>query len=166
MVLLIITKRTDNNDDNTHHTLPFIHLSCEVNEGHPPVTEPCRETGLGFDRNFMITDETGKFITARRYPQMVLFTPVLLSNGIYLRSPEGSGATILFEDFRPDHLPCEVWGNHFTSLLAPEKINQWLCQFFDIPVQLRWLSPQSTRRVKIPGHCGVVCRRLSLSGGQ
>ena len=80
-----------------------------------------RETGLGFDRNFMITDETGKFITARRYPQMVLFTPVLLSNGIYLRSPEGSGATILFEDFRPDHLPCEVWGNHFTSLLAPEK---------------------------------------------
>ncbi|QQO73713.1 MOSC domain-containing protein [Morganella morganii] len=106
------------------------------------------ETGLGFDRNFMITDETGKFITARRYPQMVLFTPVLLSNGIYLRSPEGSGATILFEDFRPDHLPCEVWGNHFTSLLAPEKINQWLCQFFDIPVQLRWLSPQSTRRVK------------------
>lgn len=107
------------------------------------------DTGLSFDRNFMITDEDGKFLTARRYPQMVLFTPALLNNGIYLRSPEGSSATILYDDFLPEKQACEVWGNHFTSLIAPEKINQWLCQFFDIPVQLRWLSPHSTRRVKL-----------------
>lgn len=41
-----------------------------------------------------------------------------------------------------------MWGNHFTALIAPAAINQWLSGFFNRDVQLRWLGPQLTRRVK------------------
>ncbi|NHB96993.1 YcbX family protein [Photorhabdus stackebrandtii] len=106
------------------------------------------ESGLIFDRNFMITMTDGTFITARKYPQMLLFTPAMLNNGIYLRAPNGENASVLYSDFLPEQQPTEVWGNHFTALIAPETVNQWLSGFFDIPVQLRWLSHELTRRVK------------------
>ncbi|MBE8597048.1 YcbX family protein [Xenorhabdus sp. BG5] len=106
------------------------------------------ESGLMFDRNFMITTTDGTFITARQYPQMLLFTPTMLHNGLYLQAPNGESATVLYDDFKEERLPTEVWGNHFTALVAPERVNSWLSDFFDKPVQLRWLSEELTRRVK------------------
>lgn len=105
-------------------------------------------SGLAFDRLFMLTDPDGTFITARQYPEMVLFTPSLIMNGLQLSAPDGSSATVLFSDFAPAPAPTEVWGTHFTALIAPDSINQWLSGFFPRPVQLRWAGPEMTRRVK------------------
>ncbi|MEY1580600.1 YcbX family protein [Providencia manganoxydans] len=105
-------------------------------------------SGLIFDRNFMVTTPEGKFITARKYPQMLLFTPAMLNNGLYLKAPDGESVTVLYQDFDQNQSPTEVWGNHFHALIAPEAINTWLSDYFDEPVQLRWLSPQLSRRVK------------------
>ncbi|VTR38952.1 Uncharacterized Fe-S protein [Serratia fonticola] len=57
--------------------------------------------GLAFDRSFMITEPDGTFITARQYPQMVLFTPALLADGLFLTAPDGESAAIRFVDFAP-----------------------------------------------------------------
>ncbi|MEQ5729786.1 YcbX family protein [Providencia alcalifaciens] len=105
-------------------------------------------SGLTFDRNFMVTTLEGKFITARKYPQMLLFTPVMLNNGLHLQAPNGESATVLYQDFDDKQSPTEVWGNHFHALIAPQQVNSWLSTFFDEPVQLRWLSTQLSRRVK------------------
>lgn len=104
--------------------------------------------GLAFDRSFMITEPDGTFITARQYPQMVLFTPALLADGLFLTAPDGESAAIRFIDFVPDAQPTEVWGNHFTALIAPVAINSWLSGYFQREVQLRWVGPELTRRVK------------------
>nr|WP_154325128.1 YcbX family protein [Pantoea sp. 201603H] len=106
------------------------------------------ESGLAFDRIFMITEPDGTFVTARQFPEMVLFTPAIIYDGLYLRAPDGSSATVCFRDFVNDASPTEVWGNHFTALIAPENINQWLSRFFPRPVQLRWVGPEMTRRVE------------------
>lgn len=42
----------------------------------------------------------------------------------------------------------QKYGNHFTARVAPAAINQWLSGFFSREVQLRWVGPQLTRRVK------------------
>lgn len=55
---------------------------------------------------------------------------------------------VRFSDFATQAEPTEVWGNHFTALIAPAAVNQWLSGFFKRDVQLRWLGPQLTRRVK------------------
>lgn len=104
-------------------------------------------SGLAFDRSFMLAEPDGTFITARQYPQMVLFTPALLADGLFLAAPDGESATIRFDDFAPEAHPTEVWGNHFTALIAPPEINRWLSGYFQREVQLRWLGPQLTRRV-------------------
>ncbi|MBP2170642.1 uncharacterized protein YcbX/ferredoxin [Erwinia toletana] len=106
------------------------------------------ESGLAFDRIFMITEADGKFITARQFPEMVLFTPALTVDGLFLSAPDGSSATIRFADFAHEASPTEVWGTHFTAMIAPETINRWLSDFFPRPVQLRWVGAEMTRRVK------------------
>lgn len=104
-------------------------------------------SGLADDRIFMITEPDGTFITARQFPQMVLFTPALTPEGLYLSAPDGSSATIRFSDFLPAPSPTEVWGSHFTALIAPDEINLWLSQFFPRSVQLRWVGHSLTRKV-------------------
>ncbi|PLL07332.1 hypothetical protein CWN39_09750, partial [Klebsiella pneumoniae] len=88
------------------------------------------------------------FITARQFPQMVKFIPAPLHDGLHLTAPDGSSAVVRFSDFATQAEPTEVWGNHFTALIAPAAVNQWLSGFFKRDVQLRWLGPQLTRRVK------------------
>lgn len=105
-------------------------------------------SGLSFDRIFMVTEADGTFITARQFPQMVRFLPSPLTDGLHLTAPDGSSAVVRFNDFAPQSEPTEVWGNHFTARVAPEHINQWLSVFFARDVQLRWVGPQTTRRVK------------------
>nr|WP_282434719.1 YcbX family protein [Citrobacter sp. DNRA3] len=105
-------------------------------------------SGLAFDRIFMITEPDGTFITARQFPQMVRFTPSPFHDGLHLTAPDGSSALVRFADFAPQDAPTEVWGNHFTARIAPAAINQWLSGFFSRDVQLRWVGPQLTRRVK------------------
>ncbi len=105
-------------------------------------------SGFAFDRIFMITEPDGTFITARQFPQMVRFTPSPLHDGLHLTAPDGSSVVIRFADFAPVEAPTEVWGNHFTARIAPDNINQWLSGFFSRDVQLRWVGPALTRRVK------------------
>ena len=55
----------------------------------------------------MITEPDGTFITARQYPQMVLFTPALLPDGLFLTAPDGESAAIRFSDFAAAPQPTE-----------------------------------------------------------
>lgn len=105
-------------------------------------------SGLAFDRIFMVTETDGTFITARQFPQMVKFIPAPLHDGLHLTAPDGSSAVVRFSDFSTQQEPTEVWGNHFTALIAPSAVNQWLSGFFNRNVQLRWLGPQLSRRVQ------------------
>ncbi|WP_431296175.1 YcbX family protein [Rahnella sp. PAMC 25559] len=105
-------------------------------------------TGLAFDRQFMLTDPQGMFITARQYPSLVLFTPVLLPDGLMIVPPEGEGIRVKFSEFNGQNQPTEVWGNQFTSLIAPAPVNRWLSGYLKRDVQLRWVGDEPTRRVK------------------
>lgn len=107
----------------------------------------CAE-GLAGDRTFMLTETDGTFITARQNPQLVLFTPMALANGLHISAPDGQSAMANHADFSIDPQPTEVWGNHFTAYIAPEAINNWLSAYIGRPVQLRWTGVRSQRRVK------------------
>ena len=107
-----------------------------------------QETGLTWDRHFMVTLEDGTFITARKYPEMLLFTPTLTQHGLYLQAPDQQHAWIKLDDFSELNYPTEVWGNHFTAKIAPDAINQWLSHYFPHPVQLRWIGEIPQRKIK------------------
>lgn len=105
-------------------------------------------SGMAHDRAFMVTDPDGTFITARNAAHMVLFTPALLPDGLSLCAPDGQSMAVRFADFVTASQPTQVWGNHFSAQVAPEHINHWLSQYFQRPVQLRWVGATPSRRVK------------------
>ncbi len=105
-------------------------------------------SGLAYDRSFMVTEPDGTFVTARQFPEMVLFTPALLPDGLFLTAPDGEQALVRYADFTTAPQPTEVWGTHFSACIAPEKINQWLSVYFKRSVQLRWVGDMPSRRVK------------------
>ncbi|MCG8709061.1 YcbX family protein [Brenneria sp. 4F2] len=105
-------------------------------------------SGLAYDRIFMVTETDGTFITARQFPQLVLFTPALLPDGLFISAPDGQTASVRLSDFITTPQLTEVWGNHFTARIAPDVINVWLSKYFKRQVQLRWVGDEPSRRVK------------------
>ncbi|WP_424405729.1 MOSC domain-containing protein [Pasteurella sp. PK-2025] len=103
--------------------------------------------GLNFDREFMLTEPNGTFITARKDPALFAFSTFPLSMGIAVHHQDGSTLHIYYPDFLQQH-SCEVWGNHFPSWVAKPEINQWFSEKIGRPVQLRWLGQQSARHIK------------------
>lgn len=104
-------------------------------------------SGLAFDRQFMVTELDGTFITARQTSEMVLFTPTMLPDGLHIVAPDGADITVKYQDFLPQLAATEVWGNHFSARIAPDVVNVWLSNYFKRPVQLRWVGEATTRRI-------------------
>ncbi|WP_241622192.1 YcbX family protein [Rosenbergiella australiborealis] len=104
-------------------------------------------TGLTWDRNFMLTLEDGTFITARKYPEMLRFTPTITRDGLYLVAPDQQHAWITVNDFSSADFSTEVWGNRFDAKIAPQAINTWLSGYFPHPVQLRWIGEKPQRKI-------------------
>lgn len=59
--------------------------SCRGEPLSSAVVEPC---GLAGDRRWMLVDDDGMVVTARKHPQLVLVTPEPTDGGLLLRAPD------------------------------------------------------------------------------
>lgn len=103
--------------------------------------------GLNFDREFMLTEVDGTFITARKDAELFLFSAFPIPSGLYVQHRQGDAIQVHYRDFA-QQAQCEVWGNHFPSWIAPETVNQWFSAKMGREVQLRWLGENSQRYIK------------------
>lgn len=103
--------------------------------------------GLNFDREFMITEANGKFITARKDLELYRLTAFPIATGIVITHTSGQKCVVLYQDFIEEQ-SSEVWGTHFNSKVADKRVNQWLSEILGREVQLRWLGSQSQRKVE------------------
>ncbi|MFA9499636.1 MOSC domain-containing protein [Mannheimia sp. E30BD] len=103
--------------------------------------------GLNFDREFMITESDGKFITARKDLELYRLTAFPISTGLVITHTSGQKCVALYQDFLEEQ-SSEVWGTHFNSKVADKRVNQWLSEILGREVQLRWLGNQSQRVVE------------------
>lgn len=101
--------------------------------------------GLNFDREFMITENNGTFITARKEKVLYQIAAFPISTGLVICF-EGEQCVAHYAGFKQQQTS-EVWGSHFASWVADEQVNQWLSGIFQRPVQLRWLGEQSQRKL-------------------
>lgn len=102
--------------------------------------------GLNFDREFMITEPDGTFITARKEQMLYRLSAFPISIGLVICDDQSEQAVTLYKNFAKSS-ECEVWGSRFPSWIADDQTNQWLSEKFGRPVQLRWLGEQSQRTV-------------------
>jgi len=109
------------------------------------------ETGLAFDRQMMLIDDQGRFVTARKSPQLLAFKCVMHEGGVVITNSEGRSFKINDDDFISS-VSVSIWRHDMSAVVANNKINQWLSDELNINVRLVKINEQSERTVKNSSH--------------
>jgi len=105
------------------------------------------ETGLEFDRAWMVVDAAGEFVSQRELPRMALVRPQLKQSEMVLRAP-GMLALHVAYDRVEQPLRVRVWNDEVAAYDMGDVAAQWFSDFLSEPGQ-----PQKLRLVRFdPEH--------------
>jgi len=102
------------------------------------------ETGLEFDRTWMVVDAEGRFVTQRELPRMALIRPSLKTYEMVLRAP-GMLALHLALDAVDQPCRVRVWKDEVAAYDMGELAAQWFSDFLGQPVRLVRFDPEHRR---------------------
>ena len=126
-------------------TLESIHVypvkSCA---GSAQSEAPLTETGLDLDRQWLVVDPAGQFVTQRELPRMALVQTTLKSNELILRAP-GMLAVHVAIDRVEERTEVEVWGDRVAAYDMGALCAQWFSDFLGRPLRLARFDPEAPR---------------------
>jgi uncharacterized protein YcbX len=132
--------------------------------GQVPVDSALVEArGLAGDRRYMLVDESGRFLTQRRYPRMALIQPQRTDQGLRLCAPGLETLQLPTELVTDAQRNVSVWQSELDASLADGTINNWFSAFMGFPVQLVFMADRHERALKA-GH-GQPGDRVSFADG-
>jgi hypothetical protein len=102
------------------------------------------ETGLEFDRAWMVVDARGEFVTQRQLPRMALVRPQLKSLEMVLRAP-GMLALHVALDTVEKPLRARVWDDEVAAYDMGDLCAQWFSDFLGQPLRLVRFDPEQKR---------------------
>ena len=121
------------------------------------------ETGLKYDRQWMLIDENGQFLSQRRLPKMALIQTQLTDSELILSAPN-------FADF---HLPLEskggaiiqstVWKDCCDATHVSNAADAWFSAVLEMPCQLVYLPIETKRGVDL--NYAIENDRVAFSDG-
>lgn len=101
-------------------------------------------TGLQFDREWMVVDATGRFVSQRELPRMVLIQPTLTENALMLNAPAQQPCVIHFNQ-RGNALQVMIWDDAVPAFDMGDAAAQWLSDFLGQNVRLVRFDPMHER---------------------
>ena len=126
-------------------TLDSIHVypvkSCA---GTSPREALLTETGFDLDRQWLVVDGAGSFLTQRELPKMALVQTTLKANELILRAP-GMLALHVAVDRVEERTEVEVWGQRVAAFDMGALCAQWFTDFLGRPLRLARFDPESPR---------------------
>jgi uncharacterized protein YcbX len=102
------------------------------------------ETGLEFDRAWMVVDAAGQFVTQRELPRMVLIQPTLKTSEMVLRAP-GMLALHVALDRVEAPTRATVWDDEVAAYDMGDLCAQWFTDFLGRPLRLVRFDPEQKR---------------------
>jgi len=111
------------------------------------------ETGLEFDRAWMVVDAQGQFVTQRALPRMALIQPQLKTFEIVLRAPGMLALHIALEKVE-QAVQVTVWDDRVAAFDMGDVAAQWFSDFLQQPVRLVRFDP-AQRRLSSPKWTGA-----------
>jgi uncharacterized protein YcbX len=102
------------------------------------------ETGLEFDRAWMVVDEHGEFVSQREYPRMALIRPTLRHSDMVLRAP---GMLALHISLNEVESPARVrvWDDEVGAYDMGAVAAQWFSDFLGARLRLVRFDPEHRR---------------------
>lgn len=102
------------------------------------------DTGLEFDREWMVVDNQGVFVTQRELPRMALVQPQVKSHEIVLRAP-GMLALHLAVDAVEEPCRVKVWKDEVAAYDMGRLASQWFSDFLGRALRLVRFDPAQRR---------------------
>ena len=102
------------------------------------------ETGIEFDRAWMVVAPTGLFVTQRELPRMVLIQPTLKTSEMVLRAP-GMLALHVALDRVEARVIATVWDDEVAAYDMGDLCAQWFSDFLGRPLRLVRFDPEQKR---------------------
>jgi uncharacterized protein YcbX len=108
------------------------------------------ETGLEYDRHWMVTDPAGGMFTQRAHPRMALIRTAFDGDDLVIDAP---GMSTLRTPLRaealadPKALRATVWRDTVDALDTGDATAQWFSEFLGVPARLARFAPDERRTV-------------------
>jgi uncharacterized protein YcbX len=102
------------------------------------------ETGLEFDRTWMLVDPAGRFVSQRELPRMVLVQPTMKNSEMVLRAP-GMLALHVALDRVEAPVRATVWDDELAAYDMGDLCAQWFSDFLGRPLRMVRFDPENKR---------------------
>ncbi|WP_417506224.1 MOSC domain-containing protein [Marinomonas gallaica] len=104
------------------------------------------QSGLLFDRRFMVINKEGLFLTAREYPQLTLIDAKSVQHDLVLTHPSMSNPLPLeIKTFTNEYRETEIWEKPVSANITHPSANAWFSELLNQPVELVYFGEHSTR---------------------
>jgi uncharacterized protein len=122
------------------------------------------ETGFEFDREWMVVDSYGDFISQREHPRLALVTTALRAGDLVLRAP-GMLALHLHLDAVEGRCRVRVWDDAVDAYDMGDLAGQWFSDFLGVPkLRVARFDPEVARLASAQW-CGDIQARTAFSDG-
>lgn len=104
--------------------------------------------GPAFDRQWMVTDASGQFLTGRAHPKLVLVNAIATIDGLSLQAPgmsEFGVRRVLFNRQRQTG----VWSYRFDAWWGDESADEWFSRYLGITARLLYIGANSSRALRV-----------------
>ena len=102
------------------------------------------ETGLEFDRNWMVVDEKSEFVTQRKLPRMALIQPQIKHDEMVLRAPGMLALHVKLDEVEAP-VRVTVWGDSVAAFDMGKIAAQWFTDFLGTTARLVRFDPDHKR---------------------
>lgn len=114
------------------------------------------ETGLEWDRHWMVVDAGGLFLTQRECPRMALVQPQLTADALQLQAPSMAPLSVPLDAIGP-RCRVEVWDDTLDAMDMGDSVAVWLQQALAQPgVRLVRFAPEVRRACSSRWTAGVL----------
>lgn len=102
--------------------------------------------GIKYDRNWMLVDTDGLFVSQRKLPQLALIKPVIEAQKLRVNAPGMAELSIQIEDV-PSNMDVTVWRDTLSAEVSHESVNRWFSEYLKTEVFLVRYGAKSQRQI-------------------
>ena len=105
------------------------------------------DRGLQYDRRWMLIDEEDRFITARKYPKLVLINSQISVDTLTLSVSGMPDLKVPLSGYDSNALEVQIWKDACPAFNCGKEAEQWFSQYLNNSVRLVHMPPESRRLV-------------------
>ena len=124
----------------------LFHYPVKSMRGNPLQQAAASACGLPHDREWLLTDPDGKFLTARKLPQLLLWQAAADEHGLTLTAPDGDTLHTACDRMQ-QQAEVNVWKDHFSAQYGSAEADEWLSRKLGQACRLFWLGAPGNRRL-------------------